>query len=344
MTLPPDAILGIMLPHQLGKLCLQLRLLRIVRRLLPATTQLWGFTNSVYRNGIKRLGIFDRILLYGEKADAFMNVLADLTSYDYSYESAALQDYDKLVRRNVDEPWKIHVVSSLDQTTHVCPVLQPGTGRFAVDNHASAMLCEMPILNLCLDRPVDDFGLSTVADAPLGSSVGVGSNTSETILFLMGGASRPKHYPLLGWLALKEGLQARGSKVLAVTGPDECWLLRELEASGMPFLESTDLANLMDHIRASTAVVTNDCGPMHVALMLGHPTLGIFGPTIPEAWFCRTGPDQICIQTEHARRSRSDLIRGDAWADWPHASDVLAYIIAILNGTCQLQSSITYVA
>ncbi|MHB8523044.1 MAG: lipopolysaccharide heptosyltransferase II [Limisphaerales bacterium] len=48
----------------------------------------------------------------------------------------------------------------------------------------------------------------------------------------------------------------------------------------------TSLPEMIEWIRLSEAMVTNDTGPMHVAAALGKPIVAIFGPTDPR----RTGP------------------------------------------------------
>jgi ADP-heptose:LPS heptosyltransferase len=43
---------------------------------------------------------------------------------------------------------------------------------------------------------------------------------------------------------------------------------------------------MVEWIRSSELMVTNDTGPMHVAAAIGKPVLALFGPTEP----ARTGP------------------------------------------------------
>lgn len=50
----------------------------------------------------------------------------------------------------------------------------------------------------------------------------------------------------------------------------------------------TSLPEMIEWIRLSALVITNDSGPMHVAATLGKPLLALFGPTEPR----RTGPYQ----------------------------------------------------
>src|SRR5204863_422765 len=46
------------------------------------------------------------------------------------------------------------------------------------------------------------------------------------------------------------------------------------------------LLEMIEWIRLSAAMVSNDTGPMHVAAALGRPVVALFGPTEPR----RTGP------------------------------------------------------
>lgn len=57
----------------------------------------------------------------------------------------------------------------------------------------------------------------------------------------------------------------------------------------------TSLAEMIEWIRLSELIVTNDTGPMHVAAALNKPIISVFGPTDPH----RTGPYG---QLEHALR------------------------------------------
>jgi lipopolysaccharide heptosyltransferase II len=48
----------------------------------------------------------------------------------------------------------------------------------------------------------------------------------------------------------------------------------------------TSLPEMIEWVRRSDLLITNDTGPMHVAAALGKPLIALFGPTEP----CRTGP------------------------------------------------------
>lgn len=65
-------------------------------------------------------------------------------------------------------------------------------------------------------------------------------------------------------------------KTIAACAPQRC---RDLTGR-------TSLPEMIEWIRASQLMITNDTGPMHVAAALGKPVVALFGPTEPR----RTGP------------------------------------------------------
>jgi lipopolysaccharide heptosyltransferase I len=77
----------------------------------------------------------------------------------------------------------------------------------------------------------------------------------------------------------------------AILGGEEDRSLGEVVARAAPArcLDLTgrlSLPEMVEWIRRSELMVTNDTGPMHVAAALGTPVVALFGPTEP----CRTGP------------------------------------------------------
>ena len=79
-----------------------------------------------------------------------------------------------------------------------------------------------------------------------------------------------------------------GARVLVVTGPGEESIAREITEEGggniviCPLQTIRTLASLLHNC---SAVVANDGGILHLAVALGRPTVGIFGPTEPDIWF-----------------------------------------------------------
>ncbi len=66
------------------------------------------------------------------------------------------------------------------------------------------------------------------------------------------------------------------ARTIAAVAPGRC-----LSLAGR-----TSLPEMVECLRLSELLVTNDSGPMHVAAALGRPVVGLFGPTEPR----RTGP------------------------------------------------------
>jgi len=97
-------------------------------------------------------------------------------------------------------------------------------------------------------------------------------------------------------LAMNQGFR------FAILGSEEDRLLGEVIArtDGQRCLDLTgalSLPEMIEWIRLSALMVTNDTGPMHVAAALGKPVVALFGPTEPR----RTGPYR---QLEHVLQLR----------------------------------------
>ena len=111
----------------------------------------------------------------------------------------------------------------------------------------------------------------------------------EKRLFAVIGASKPqKFWPVRHWIEFLRPLTREGwGVVLNGHGPDEAETAREIEGA----LKSDRVLNLvgrtpfplMAAVAAEcTVAVGNDTGPLHLASLVGTPTLGFFGVT--DAW------------------------------------------------------------
>jgi lipopolysaccharide heptosyltransferase II len=104
-------------------------------------------------------------------------------------------------------------------------------------------------------------------------------NFAETVRQLA--AARPEfRFAILGGADDKEAGAA-----IAQVDPKRC-----LDLAG-----KISLPEMVEWIRLSELMISNDTGPMHVAAALGKPVIGIFGPTEPR----RTGP---CGQLQNVIR------------------------------------------
>lgn len=93
----------------------------------------------------------------------------------------------------------------------------------------------------------------------------------------------------------------------------------------------TDIPVLVELLRQSTIVVTNDSGPMHLAGSLGVPTVSMYGPTDPH----KTGPYgdnhkifRTNVQCSPCFRKECPLKRQLCLDDAFTAADLSDYIIS----------------
>ena len=121
---------------------------------------------------------------------------------------------------------------------------------------------------------------------------------------LQPGARWPnKRWPPEYYADLSRQLAARYPEIrFAVLGGDDERSLGEIIAgvAGPRCLDLTgklSLLEMVEWLRLSELLVTNDTGPMHVAAALGKPVVALFGPTTPR----RTGPYR---QLEHVLQAR----------------------------------------
>jgi heptosyltransferase I len=85
-----------------------------------------------------------------------------------------------------------------------------------------------------------------------------------------------ENYPELRFAVLGGAADRELGAALARAGQERC-----LDLTGQ-----TSLPEMIEWIRLSALMVTNDTGPMHAAAALGRPVVAMFGPTEPR----RTGP------------------------------------------------------
>jgi heptosyltransferase III len=130
--------------------------------------------------------------------------------------------------------------------------------------------------------------------APLGVIVGelpplrtgLGQRRAEEFSSLMGerallvnpGGRKADHRfaPRLYAEAAAELGRRLGLSAFVVYGPGERQLAEEAAAAGATLLPPTDLEGLAAALRAAQLVLTNDSGPLHLAVAVGAPTVGVF--------------------------------------------------------------------
>jgi len=108
----------------------------------------------------------------------------------------------------------------------------------------------------------------------------------RAFLFAFLGTSRAqahKRWPLVRFLELARAVHERfGLPTLLGWGPEEADLVRALPAQeGIMAIPDWNLPRLVEVVRRSAAFVGADTGAMHLAALMGVPTVAVLGPTDP---------------------------------------------------------------
>jgi ADP-heptose:LPS heptosyltransferase len=93
-----------------------------------------------------------------------------------------------------------------------------------------------------------------------------------------------KHWSPDRWSALAQRLLAQGWALQVLCGPGQAASARTLVAAPLPIAECTDIPAWARRLARSTAVVTVDSGPMHLAAALGVPVVALFGGGLLPCW------------------------------------------------------------
>jgi ADP-heptose:LPS heptosyltransferase len=136
---------------------------------------------------------------------------------------------------------------------------------------------------------IDSHRLDPVSDVSVARLVKT-LQAETSIALLLAGGDWHKRYPS-GMVT--ELIRACGLEYLPVLlyGPSEAeeystylddW---QLARNGRIHAFTGSLSNTIHILRACSGALGNDCGLMHIAVALGLPTLSLFGPSEPVAWF-----------------------------------------------------------
>ncbi len=113
-----------------------------------------------------------------------------------------------------------------------------------------------------------------------------------------------KRWPAGHWARLIKRLSAEyGTRVLLVGGKNEVPWNAEIEAAAGPgtclnLTGRTGIDELMAAIKSVKVFITNDSGPMHIAVAFGVPVAAVFGPTTKELGFFPYGDKNIVLEAE----------------------------------------------
>ena len=116
---------------------------------------------------------------------------------------------------------------------------------------------------------------------------------NEIIIFPCG-SNNLKHWPIENWNKLIIKLINLNIPVKIFLGPEEINLYDYFNSITTTYLNCS-WADIISHFHNKSLVVSNDCGPMHVAGILGCSLVGIFGTTNEKVWFTYNSTG-ICIK------------------------------------------------
>lgn len=117
-------------------------------------------------------------------------------------------------------------------------------------------------------------------------------NSDRWLALLPGARWENKRWPVEHFAEVIRQLAARHAElrfVILGSGADQqmgATLARVASDRSLDLTGATSLMEMVEWLRLSRLVITNDTGPMHVAAALGKPIVALFGPTEPR----RTGP------------------------------------------------------
>ncbi len=118
-----------------------------------------------------------------------------------------------------------------------------------------------------------------------------------------GGTWQSKRWKPESFATLADNLVKRhDARVVIITGPGEEGIAEAVrnESNGRAFvLPHLPLRSLAAVLNSCDAVIANDGGVLHMAVALGRPTVGIFGPTEPDIWFPYEGKGPFVLVTRN---------------------------------------------
>jgi ADP-heptose:LPS heptosyltransferase len=133
-------------------------------------------------------------------------------------------------------------------------------------------------------RVLAGLGLPFPGDAPesFRRLFASGHGKDGPVLLFPGAGHMCKCWPLVQFFGLAEKMADMGLSPLFVLGPAE--VERGVKTGDFSWTAPESLERLEEVLLQSSLVVGNDCGPLHLAGMLGIPGVAIFGPTSRRQW------------------------------------------------------------
>jgi lipopolysaccharide heptosyltransferase I len=151
----------------------------------------------------------------------------------------------------------------------------------AIDRYLSVS----PMLGLDHGEPDFSFPIARAAEQRVERMLG-GSGTRRLLTIAPGTVWETKHWRREGFAEVARHFLKKGFAVALIGAGRERETCREVAAAAPGVIDlagETTLSDLAALIRRSTVCLTNDSGPMHLAVALDRPVVSVFGPT-DEIW------------------------------------------------------------
>jgi ADP-heptose:LPS heptosyltransferase len=163
--------------------------------------------------------------------------------------------------------------------THRIPI--PAADVHAVDRY----LWLAPLLGLDDQPPDFQVPVPPAAEARVAALLDRLGLAGRSLALLFPGTQwETKHWHTAGFAEVARHLRATG-RVVVLAGTsgegERCRLVAESCPGAHDLCGRTSLAELAALVRRADVCVTNDSGPMHLAVALGRPVVSVFGPTDP---------------------------------------------------------------
>jgi lipopolysaccharide heptosyltransferase I len=156
---------------------------------------------------------------------------------------------------------------------------------------------------LGLDDTPPDFRLPVPADAASRVEALLrrhGIAAAPLALLFPGTQWETKHWHAEGFARVARYLGATGRAVVLAGSAAEracCRSVNEFCPAAHDLSGQTSLSELAALVRRSDLCITNDSGPMHLAVALGRPVVSVFGPTDP-VWIGPYGRPQAVVRRD----------------------------------------------
>jgi ADP-heptose:LPS heptosyltransferase len=127
----------------------------------------------------------------------------------------------------------------------------------------------------------------------------------KTVLFVPGAGAEEKRWPMERFLALARVVRRGGFEAVFQVGPCERELGQVAADAGFEVSDTPSWGRMTAQMRRAFGVVGNDTGPMHLAAMLGAPTVTLYFHGSEGTWFPYGGDERAGHVALHPACSRS---------------------------------------